>query len=158
MPLPRPEPVPAPAPPPTSRQEAVGFLAGLAAIVARLIGVLNEETAHLAAGRVRDGLAREAEKGQLAASFLQGVQRARSHAVALARFAPAEVAALRASHETFRDAIERNQAVLATARAVSEGLVKGVADEMAQRSRVGGYGAAPSRAAPARPLVISTRL
>lgn len=150
MPLPRPEPVRAPAPPPATRQEAVGFLAELAGTIARLVRLMDEETAHLAAGRVRDGLAREAEKTELAAGFLQGVQRARSHAVALARLAPAEVAALRDSHETFRSAVERNQAVLATARAVSEGLVKAVADEIAQGSRVGRYGAAPAKAGPAR--------
>ena len=141
-----------------SREDAERFVAAFAGTMTRLEGVLAEETAHLAAGRIREGLAREAEKSELAAGYLQGLEHAKANAVALARFAPAAVAALRGAHERFRAAVVANQAVVATARAVSEGLVKSVADEVARQARPRGYGSASPVNAPARPLVFSARL
>ena len=134
--------------------EASRFVAGFLDAMARLGRLLDEQTAQLASGRLRDGLAHEALKTELAGTYLTALERARANAVAIARFAPGRVAELRRGHEAFRAVVERNQTVIATARAVSEGLVRGVADEMARRARPQGYGATPA-AAPARPLAYS---
>ena len=140
-----------------TREEAERFLAAFAETMADLERVLDRETAELSAGRVRSALAEEARKSVLAAGYMQGLQDARANAVSLARFAPEQAARLKAAHGGFRAALERNQAVLETARAVSEGLVKGVADEIAKASRPAGYGHAAAPRGSATPLAYSGR-
>ena len=139
------------------REEAERFLAAFADTMEALEAVLDEETAEMAAGRIQSALAQEARKSELAAGYLRGLEHARANAVALARFAPEAASRLKAAHVGFRAAVERNQAVIATARAVSEGLVKGVADEMARQKRPAAYGHAPAPASAASPLVYSRR-
>ncbi len=143
----------------SSRDEAIRFVEAFVGAIVALEGVLNEETAHLAAGRIRQGLAQEARKTELAGSYLQGLEVIRANGVALARFAPDAVLRLKEAQTALRGAIGRNQAVLATARAVSEGLIRAVADEVGRQSRPAGYGAGPPPGAgPARPLVFSARM
>jgi len=142
----------------TTREEAESFLEAFAATMGELEQVLERESAELAAGRIRAGLAEEARKSALAAGYLQGLEHARSNAVALARFAPEAAARLKEAHIGFRDALARNQAVLETAKSVSEGLVKGVAEEMSKQTRPAGYGQSPRPSRPsAGPLVYSGR-
>ena len=50
-----------------TREEAERFLAAFAGTMSELERVLDRETAELAAGRIRSGLAEEARKGALAA-------------------------------------------------------------------------------------------
>lgn len=140
-----------------SRDEAERFVGAFLGTMADLGGLLDAQTSHLSAGRMRDGLARETEKTALAGGYLKGLEFARANAVAIARFAPDRVAELRRSNAAFRASVERNQAVIATARAVSEGLIRGVAEEVARRSRPQGYGI-PARVQPARALAYSARL
>jgi hypothetical protein len=120
--------------------------------------VLEHETAHLRAGRLRDGLAGERRKAELAGAYLRGLEACKSNAVALARFAPDQVESLKDAHAGFRKAVERNQTVIATARAVSEGLVRGLGEEMARVARPQTYGAGrrmvpPPKSAP--PIICS---
>lgn len=140
------------------REEAESFVAAFAGTMAELESVLDEETTHLAAGRIREGLSREERKSQLAAGYLLGLEHAKANAVALARYAPQAVLRLRQAQADLRAAVDRNQTVVATARAVSEGLVRSVADEVARQARPRSYGAAPVVAAGARPLVFSARM
>ena len=140
-----------------NRDETERFVGAFLGTVAELERLLEEQTRHLSAGRMRDGLAREAEKTELAGGYLKGLEYARANAVAIARFVPDRVGELRLRNEAFRSTVERNQAVIATARAVSEGLVRSVAEEVASRSRPQGYGA-PMRAQPARALAYSASL
>ncbi|ACL59569.1 hypothetical protein [Methylobacterium nodulans] len=128
-----------------------------------LEGVLERESAHIRVGRLREGLADEAHKTALAGAYLQGLEEVKANAVALARFTPAGVAALREAHRRFAAAIETNQAVLATARAVSESLMKSLSSELARAAQPQGYGARramPSPYGPVRatPLVLSRSL
>lgn len=140
-----------------SREETDRFIAAFLGTVEELQGLLDEQTGHLAAGRMRDGLAREERKTELAGGYLRGLEHARANAVAIARFTPDRVGELRRRHELFRAAVERNQVVIATARAVSEGLVRGVAEEVARQSRPRHYGTGGS-GAPARAIAYSARL
>lgn len=142
--------------------DADRFVADLAATMRDLEAVLGDETRHLAAGRIREGLADGARKAELAAAYLCGLEAAKANAVALARHAPAGVAALRAAQPRLAAAVARNGAVLETVRAVSEGLVRSLATERAQLSRPKTYGGAPAAgragASGAMPLVFSARL
>ena len=126
--------------------------------------VLAEESGHVRAGRLREGLAGSERKGELAGAYLQGLETAKANAVALARFAPAGVEALKAAHRRFAAAVETNQTVLATARTVSEGLIKSLADEIGRARTPTNYGTpslSPSpygRGARSGPLVFSRSL
>jgi hypothetical protein len=146
----------------SSRAEAEQLVAGTLATMAELEAVLRTETDRVRVGRIREGLSCEPRKTELAGSYLQGLQAIKANAIALARFAPDAVARLKAAHADFERVVQDNQVVLATARAVSESLVRGIADEMNRQSRPQGYG--PATAAPARrpaagsPLVLSRNL
>ena len=140
-----------------TRDEAESFLAAFSRTMGELEEVLQIETREIEAGRIRAGLSQEERKGLLAAGYLQGLEHARANAIAIARFAPEAAARLKDAHLGFRTALEHNQQVLATARAVSEGLVKGVAEEMAKQTRPSGYGVVPPSRPAAGPLVYSGR-
>ena len=143
----------------TTLAEAERLAAAVEARTAALSDILGQETALLAAGRLRDGLALGSRKGEVAAEYLVALEAAKANVVALKRFAPGRLPGLKAAQEKLRTVAERNGAVLATAKIVSEGLIKGLADEVRQARAPSGY--APSARPPARPatgpLVFSAR-
>lgn len=145
--------------------------AGADALVGHVLGamqaleaVLDAESDHVRAGRLREGLAGSEGKAALAAAYMQGLEVVKANAIALARFAPQGVAALKSAHQRFTAAVETNQAVLATARTVSEGLIKTLAEEIGRSRAPSVYGKpshSPSpygRGARSGPLVLSRNL
>ena len=143
------------------RAEAEQLVAGVLATMKDLEALLEAETAHVRVGRLREGLSQEARKSQLAASYMQGLEVIKANAIALARFAPESLQRLKAAHVAFGEVVGTNQVVLATARAVSETLVKGIAEEMNRHTRPQGYapaGYGARRPSPSEPLVISKSL
>lgn len=141
-----------------TRAESEALVAEVRGVMAELGQVLDAESAHLAAGRIGEGLARAESKSELAAAYMRELEACKANAVALARLAPGAVSELRHDHDAFRRRVERSQAVIATARAVSESLVKSLAAEVDRVSRPRGYApptAAPARRANAAPLVFS---
>ena len=95
---------------------------------------------------------------------MQGLEVAKANAVALKRFHPDGVEMLRVAHRRFTAAVEANQAVLASAKTVSEGLIKSLAEEIGRAQMPAGYGRqapAPSpygRGVRSGPLVLSRSL
>ena len=143
------------------REDAERLVASVLATMGDLEKVLAKETAHVRVGRIRDGLAEEEKKSELASAYMRGLETVKANAIALARFAPEALDKLKAAHAGFGRAVETNQTVLATARAVSESLIKGVAEEMNRLSRPQGYGpAGPQAARPqnSTPLILSKSL
>lgn len=141
-----------------SRDDAERLVAGVLRTMADLEAVLEAETGHIRIGRFREGLSQEARKSELSAAYIQGLEAIKANAVALARFAPAALGELKTSHLAFGKVVETNQVVLATARAVSETLVKGIAEEMGRQTKPQGYapaGKTPVRPAPSAPLLVS---
>ena len=144
-----------------SRADGDGLVAGLLAVQADLRALLEAETAHVRAGRFREGLSQEVRKSALAAAYMQGLEAVKGNAVALARLAPEALQRLKAATADFAPVVEANHLVLATARAVSETLLKGIADEMGRQARPQGYAPGPARAtrpATAEPLLVSRSL
>ncbi|MDP4022620.1 hypothetical protein Q8W71_08305 [Methylobacterium sp. NEAU 140] len=143
---------------------AEALVAGILANMAALEAVLGEEAGHIRAGRLREGLGAAEPKAELAAAYMQGLESAKANAVALARFHPQGVAALREGHRRFTAAVEANQTVLSAARTVSEGLIKSLADEIGRARAPVGYGAATPAPSPygrgvrSGPLVLSRNL
>jgi hypothetical protein len=80
----------------------------------------------------------------------------------LAQVSPDLLATLRRHHETFRAMLQVNLTVLATAHAVSEGIVRGVNTEIQRRNIPNTYTAAGQRATPGprhiTPLAVSRSL
>lgn len=141
--------------------EAERLVSGVLAVMADLSGCLESETAHLRAGRIREGLSGEARKADLAASYLRGLEAIKANAVALQRLAPEILARFKKAQARFANIVETNQAVLATARAVSENLVKGIAEEMDRHARPPSYaplGMQMRRPETSGPLVVSKSL
>lgn len=147
--------------------------AGAQALVAELLGQLQEleavmgrESDHVRVGRLREGLAETGRKTALSAAYLQGLETAKANAIALARFVPEGIETLKAAHRRFTGIVETNQVVLATARTVSESLVKTLAEEMSKARTPTLYGRPTHSPSPygragasaGQPLVLSRNL
>ena len=152
---------PAPRPRVTGRAEAEALVAGVLATLRDLEAVLARETGEVGRGRIRAGLAEEARKSELTATYLKSLEAVKANAIALARFAPEAVARLKSAHKTFGRVVEENQMVLATVRAVSESLIKGISDELNRAARPQTYapgGFQAPRYARSEALVVSRSL
>ena len=147
------------------RAGAEGFVAGLLATMRDLEAALARESEGVRAGRLADAMTGADAKAALAAAYMNGLEAAKANAIALARFAPDGIEALKTAHRRFAGIVEVNQAVLATARSVSEGLVKTLAEEIGRARTPMVYGRpshAPSpygrNAGGNAPLVLSRNL
>ncbi len=153
---------PGPSPRVSTREEAARLVAGVLEHLGGLEKLIEVETANLRAGRIRDALSTQERKAELTGHYLRGLEAVKANAVALARFVPGELERLKGAHAGFSRVVEVNQVVLATARAVSESLVKGIADEMSRAAAPQGYGPASgygaARPAAGTPLVVSKQL
>jgi hypothetical protein len=145
--------------------EAARELAGATInLMSRLADVLDAETGLIRDGRIADALAHETQKTDLAGRYMRALETIKANAVALARFAPDDVTRLKAAHAQFCDIIEANHAVLATARAVSESIVRDLAKDAGRTAqpqgyRPPGYGAPAAASRPsAGPIVVSKKL
>lgn len=148
----------------TDRPSAQTFVRGLLATMIELEAVLTRESDGVRAGRIAQALTDSASKSELASAYMNGLEAAKANAIALARFAPEGLEALKAAQHRFAAVVETNQQVLATARAVSEGLIKALAEEVAKARTPTVYGrpsVSPSpygRGAQGGPLVFSRSL
>ena len=143
------------------RDDAEALVGRTLAIMADLERVLARESESLRKGRLRQGLSEEARKSELTGSYLRALEQIKANAVALKRLAPEAAERLKEAHRRFADVVANNQAIVATARAVSEALVKSISDEMHRATRTQGYGPASSghaRAPRDAPLVVSRNL
>ncbi|MGO4174458.1 hypothetical protein [Bosea sp. TAF32] len=126
--------------------------------------LVGEETELVRAGRLPEAMSREPRKTELAGIYMRGVEQVKLNAVALARFVPDQVKRLKDAHLAFQNLIETNQIVLATARAVSESVIRDLAADANRPMRANGYGPAASVGAGAfarpnsGPLVVSRSL
>ncbi len=143
------------------KPSAESFLAGLAGTMRALEAVMAQETAGVRAGRLREAMAGNGHKAELAAAYLQGLEAAKANAVALKRLAPAGFEALREAQRAFAATVETNQTVLATARTVSEGLMRSLAEELGRARTPSTYGmpsTSPSPYGRSGSLVLSRQL
>ncbi len=125
-------------------REAIELAGGVMDTMRLLARVLDEETGLLRAGKISAALALEQRKGELAGAYMRGLEAIKANALAIARHAPDTMTELKDAHEAFSQTIALNHAVLATAHAVSEGIVRGLASEAASAPRAAGYGPGPA--------------
>jgi hypothetical protein len=149
--------------PVVSPAEAEQLMAHFVAVMDKLIAIVKQETELVRAGHVGKAAELEAAKSELARSYVADTLRLKASQPRLARLVPADrLGALRKRHDSFRSLLQINSTVLATAHAVSEGIVRGVSGEMARKSAPQTYGVTgranmPSRNA-AAPLAVSRML
>jgi hypothetical protein len=104
----------------------------------------------------------EQQKSSLTGRYVTAVETLRVAQEHLAQVAPDLLASLKRHQETFRAMLQINLTVLATAHAVSEGILRGVNAEVQRRNAPNTYTAAGQRSAPgprhATPLAVSRSL
>lgn len=143
-------------------RDAEHLVGGIIEVMVRLTEIVSRETDLLKTYRLRDAATLSDAKADAGRNYVQALEQLKGNAIALARWAPAAVARLKASQTVLADALSVNMAVLATARSVSEGIVRNLATDVAAPRTLNTYGAggraaSPSRAA-ATPLIISKSL
>jgi len=154
-------PMTSPAPIATAA-EAEKLIAHFLEVMDSLVGVLRQETDLVRGGRLAQATALAQPKAELTRLYIAAALRLRASHTHLSRIIPDRVEALRRHHDTFRTLLQINLTVLATAHAVSEGIVRGVSGEMARHAAPQTYGASgranlPGRSA-AGPLAVSRTL
>ncbi|TCT06468.1 hypothetical protein EDC22_11151 [Tepidamorphus gemmatus] len=107
---------------------ARNFCIDLSATVDALISVLEEETALVRSARLSAATALGSAKFEASERYLKSYPTLRDSAGEIARLAPNEIDHLRERHHALESALSHNLAVLATARTVSETLIRGIAD------------------------------
>ena len=123
----------------TSMPEARELVDTIMATLGSLAHVIGEETQLMREGQINAALEREARKTELAGSYMRGLEILKANAVALARFVPDDITRLKGAHQAFGELLETNQAVLATARAVSETIVRDLAKDSGRAPQAQGY-------------------
>ncbi|HXD44775.1 MAG TPA: hypothetical protein VN655_06530 [Pseudolabrys sp.] len=153
---------PAPDPEIGTAAEAERAIASLNTIMDRLIETVEQETAHMRGGRLRDALALDAQKQELAARYAAETTRVKLAQETIATSLPQALEALRTRHAAFQSLLQTNLTVIATAHAVSEGIIRGVSGELARRQTPSTYGASGRANGPSaragQPLAISRSL
>jgi hypothetical protein len=151
---------PAPASRPlASVADAEQLIAHLGDAIDSLAAVLEEETALVRAGRLSDSSRLNASKAELARLYVAGAARVKANSAFISHHAARKLAALRHRHDRFQGQLQVNLTVLATAHAVSEGIIRGVASELARQAAPQTYMASGRTAAPkaraAQPISLS---
>ncbi len=146
----------------TTAAEARALAENLMEVMSALLGVIERETELVRAGKLREAMALEPEKTALSRRYVGAVGHLKASQKFLAQSAPELLTTLHRHHDTFRAMLQVNLTVLATAHAVSEGIVRGVNAEMQRKNIPNTYTAAGRRTAPGprhiTPLSVSRSL
>jgi hypothetical protein len=153
---------PAPRPIASTPAEARKLAEDMVEVMSALLGIIERETELVRAGKVREAMRLEQQKNEMSRRYMVAVENLKNAQKHLSQVAPELLATLRRHHETFRAMLQINLTVLATAHAVSEGIVRGVNAEIQRSHMPNAYTAAGQRATPSprqvRPLAVSRSL
>ena len=156
------QPLPSAIPLAATPADARKLAEGLMDVMSALLAVIERETELVRAGKVREAMALEGKKTELSRRYVGTIAHLKSSQSYLARATPELLTTLHRHHDTFRAMLQVNLAVLATAHAVSEGIVRGVNAELQRRNVPTTYTATGQRAAPGprniSPLAVSRSL
>jgi flagellar biosynthesis/type III secretory pathway chaperone len=143
----------------TTASAAEKAIADLESIMDHLEHALTEETARVRAGKLRDAGSLSEAKIEFARLYALESARIRAAKEPIERWIPDAFERLRERHKTFQDLLQTNLTVLATAHAVSEGIIRGVSGELARKQAPSTYGANGRAQAPStkttQPLALS---
>jgi hypothetical protein len=135
---------------------------GLMQVMNALLAVIERETELVRAGKIAEAIKLEVEKNDLSRRYIGAITLVKANQPYFAKATPDLLAALHRHHEVFRAMLQVNLTVLATAHAVSEGIVRGVNAEMQRKNIPQTYTAYGKRAAPGprniTPIAVSRSL
>jgi len=120
--------------------EAENLIRHLLTAMDALVATVEEETKLVRAGKLKDAVALEAAKTELARAYVSDTEQVKANLPVLKKQTPDLLAALRKQHDTFNALLQINLTVLATAHAVSEGLIRGAHSEVARKNAPQTYG------------------
>jgi hypothetical protein len=127
-----------------------------------LFEVVERETEFVRGGKVREAMALDVQKSELSQRYVKAITKIKSNQDYLAQATPELLTALHRHHDVFRNMLRVNLTVLATAHAVSEGIIRGVNGELQRRNLSFGYTSGGKRATPGprsvMPLAVSRSL
>jgi hypothetical protein len=155
------------APPETSRPietaaDAQASIVEITAVMDGLEAVVAEETELVRAGQLRKATDLGVRKTELSGLYFKAVERLKASSKSLLRLVPQDVGALARRHELLQAVLKTNLVVLATAHAVSEGIMRRLSGDLARQACPPVYGASGRTAAPdpkrAQPLAFSRML
>src|ERR1700712_2854778 len=126
--------------------QARELAARLMEVMTALLDILRRETDLVRAGDVREAMKLAEKKRELSARYVNAIGYLKASQNYLMQAAPELVATLHRQHDIFRGMLQMNLTVLATAHAVTEGIVRGVNVEMQRRNVPNTYTAAGQRA------------
>jgi hypothetical protein len=142
-----------------SMGEAGQVIKHLFDVMDAMLALIDEETKLVRAGKLSAAARLVPSKNELSQLYLADTQRLKAGEAFLARSAPQMLDALRKRHDLFRAVLQMNLTVLATAHAVSEGIMRRVSDDLARKSMPTTYGASgrttAMRPRHAQPLTLS---
>jgi hypothetical protein len=146
----------------TTTAEAEQAIETVALLMQKLSGIVEQETALVRTGHMRKATGLGQEKSQLAGELYSSGERLKANAKFILKAAPARCAALARIQEAFRAILQKNLVVLATAHAVSEGIVRRLSGDLGKKSTPQVYGATgratASYARHGQPIAISRKL
>ena len=160
----RPATTPAPAarPPASTPAEIRKLAEELMDVMSALLGIIEHETELVRAGKVTEAMRLGQQKSDMSRRYAVAIEGLKAAQQVLSQAAPELLNTLRRHHDTFRAMLQINLTVLATAHAVSEGIVRGVNTEIQRKNIPNTYTAAGRRAAPGprnmTPLAVSRSL
>ena len=110
-----------------------------------LLKLIEQETALVRAGKIREAMQLDTAKTDLSRRYVSAIAGLRANQRYMSQATPDLLTALHRHHDTFRAMLQVNLTVLATAHAVSEGIVRGVNGEMQRKAVPSTYTAAGQR-------------
>src|SRR5260370_23521908 len=114
----------------TTTDEAERANDDLSALIAKLSGLMEQETALVHAGKVSLAVGLGQTKSEMAHQLYTAGERLKANANYLLQSVPARCAALARVQEAFRAVLQKNLIVLATTHAVSEGIMRRLSGDM----------------------------
>jgi hypothetical protein len=143
----------------TSAMQPQDIMSDLSATMDDILRIIEQETTLVRAGSLVEASKLQPAKTDLANRYYADAGRIKAMLPALQSGRMPGFADLKRKHDEFRALLQINLTVLATAHAVSEGIMRGVSDELARKAAPSTYGASGRTNAPspnaAQPLAVS---
>jgi hypothetical protein len=137
-------------------------IGALTAIMDGLETVVAQETKLVRAGQLRQATGLGLEKSELSGRYFKAVEFLKANSKLLSRLVPQDVGTLARRHELLQAELKTNLVVLATAHAVSEGIMRRLSGDLARKACPQVYGASGRTSAPdpkrTQPLAFSRTL
>jgi hypothetical protein len=145
-----------------TQADAEKLLGDLTTLIEKLSELVQRETRLMHAGDIRAASALEPVKAELAGRLYPLGERLKANAHYVRKILPERCVALAGLQKSFLALLQRNTIVLATAHAVSEGIMRRLSGDLARKAAPQVYGASGRASAPSpkygRPLAVSRSL